>query len=68
VTSRLSTAPAVVDAGIRAAARNQGVFDDLVEIGLGQGVVSPRLVTGLVRNLVTGTRGRPAEPLPSVTH
>jgi menaquinone-9 beta-reductase len=68
VTSRLSTAPTVVDAGIRAAARDQGVFDDLVEIGLGQGVVSPRLVTGLVRSLVTARRGRPADPLPSVTH
>ncbi|MDX6301248.1 MAG: hypothetical protein QOF53_2462 [Nocardioidaceae bacterium] len=67
VTSRLSTAPAVVDAGIRAAARDQEVFDDLVEIGLGGGVVSPRLVTGLVRSLFTGSRGRPADPLPSVT-
>jgi menaquinone-9 beta-reductase len=67
VTSRLTTVPAVVDAGIRAAARDQGVFDDLVEIGLGQGVVSPRLVTGLVRSLFTGSPGRPADPLPSVT-
>jgi menaquinone-9 beta-reductase len=67
VTSRLSTAPAVVDAGIRAAARDQAIFDDLVEIGLGQGLVSRRLVTGLVHSLVSGSRHRPAEPLPSVT-
>ena len=42
VTSRLSNAPAVVDAGIRAAARDQRVFDDLVEIGLGRGILTPR--------------------------
>ena len=50
-SSRLSTVPAVVDAGIRAAAGDQRVFDDLVEIGLGRGVITPRLVHGLVRNL-----------------
>ncbi len=50
-TSRLSTVPAVVDAGIRAAARSQRVFDDLVEIGLGQGLVTPRLVSGLTDSL-----------------
>jgi flavin-dependent dehydrogenase len=55
VTSRLSNAPAVVDAGIRAAARDQRVFDDLVEIGLGQGLITPRLAVGLVRGLGTRT-------------
>ncbi len=54
VTSRLSNAPAVVDAGIRAAARDQRVFDDLVEIGLGQGLITPRLVGGLVGGLARG--------------
>ncbi len=52
VTSRLSAVPRVVDAGIRAAARDQRVFDDLVEIGLGQGVLTPRLAGGLLRGLV----------------
>ena len=62
VTSTLSDSPAVVDAGIRAAARDQGVFDDLVEIGLGQGLITPRLLGGLTRALVT----RPPRPQPSV--
>jgi menaquinone-9 beta-reductase len=52
VTSRLSRVPAVVDAGIGAAARSQRVFDDLVEIGLGQGLVTPRLATGLMGQLL----------------
>jgi flavin-dependent dehydrogenase len=47
VAARLSTSPAVVEAGIRAAARSQRVFDDLVEIGLGRGTLTPRLVAGL---------------------
>jgi geranylgeranyl reductase family protein len=55
VTSRLSTVPAVVDAGIRASARDQRVFDDLVEIGLGQGLLTARLAGGLGRSLSTRT-------------
>jgi flavin-dependent dehydrogenase len=55
VTSRLSTVPAVVDAGIRASARDQRVFDDLVEIGLGQGLLTARLASGLGRSLSTRT-------------
>jgi hypothetical protein len=58
LTSRLSTVPAVVDAGISAAARDQRMFDDLVEIGLGQGLVTPRLAGGLVRGLGTRTTER----------
>jgi hypothetical protein len=50
----------VVDAGIRAAARDQRVFDDLVEIGLGRGLITPRLAGGLVRGL--GTRTPPPHP------
>ena len=30
-----------------AAARNQRVFDDLVELGLGRGRLGPRLLAGL---------------------
>ncbi|HYO39713.1 MAG TPA: NAD(P)/FAD-dependent oxidoreductase [Nocardioidaceae bacterium] len=62
LTSRLSAVPRVVDAGIRAAARDQRVFDDLVEIGLGQGVLTPRLAGGLMRGLVTRT----PDPHPTV--
>lgn len=46
--ARLSRAPAVVDAGVRAAARNPRVFDDLVEIGLGNGRITPRLGRSLL--------------------
>ncbi|MEP7089000.1 MAG: geranylgeranyl reductase family protein [Nocardioidaceae bacterium] len=64
VTARLSTVPVVVDAGIRAAARDQRVFDDLVEIGLGQGLVTPRLAGGLLRGL--GTRTHTGHHSPTV--
>ncbi len=63
VASRLSTVPAVVDAGIRAAARRQQVFDDLVEIGLGQGTITPRLAGGLLSGLAARSRA----PHPLVT-
>ncbi|ANH40180.1 Putative oxidoreductase [Nocardioides dokdonensis FR1436] len=56
--SHLSRHPAVVDAGIRAASRDQAVFDDLVEIGLGGGTITPRLGRGLVAGLVTDVAGR----------
>lgn len=51
LTARLSAIPRVVGASIDAAARRQGVFDDLVEIGLGPGTVTPRLVGGLAHAL-----------------
>lgn len=51
LTARLSRRPAVVDAGIRAAARSERVFDDLVEIGLGDGRITPRLAGGLLAGL-----------------
>jgi menaquinone-9 beta-reductase len=52
VASRLTRSPAVVDAGIRAASRHRSVFDTLVEIGLGDGLIDARLVAGLVGGLV----------------
>jgi hypothetical protein len=54
--SRLSRSPAVVDAGIRAAARDRRAFDTLVELGLGDGRIDARLASGLLRSLVLGTR------------
>ena len=62
VASRLSQSPGIVDAGIRAAARDRHAFDTLVELGLGAGRIDARLAAGLVRSLV-----RPTRPLPS-TH
>ncbi|SDU78356.1 NAD(P)/FAD-dependent oxidoreductase [Jiangella alkaliphila] len=50
--ARLSAVPAVLTAGIAAANRDQGVFDELVELGLGQGRLTRRVVTGLARALV----------------
>ena len=38
----LGRSPAVVDAGIRAAARDQMIFDDLVEVGLAEGRLTTR--------------------------
>jgi len=52
VASRLSRSPAVVDAGIRAASSSPQVFDDLVEIGLGDGRITSRLAAGLARGLL----------------
>ncbi len=64
--SRLSRHPRVVDAGIGAAARDQRVFDDLVEIGLGGGRIGPRLGLGLLGGLLGGLLTRPA-PHPTTT-
>ncbi len=47
VLARAVEIPGVLDAGLRAAARDQGVFDDVVEVGLGRGTLTPRLVGGL---------------------
>lgn len=47
LASRLVSAPALVAAGLRAAARDQAVFDELVEIGLAQGLMSRRLIRAL---------------------
>jgi geranylgeranyl reductase family protein len=51
VVSRLLPVPGVVPAGIRAAAVEQGVFDDLVELGLGRGHLTPAVAAGVVRHL-----------------
>ncbi|PZF86690.1 NAD(P)/FAD-dependent oxidoreductase [Jiangella anatolica] len=51
--ARLSALPAVLTAGIVAADRDEGVFDDLVELGLGHGRLNRRVLTGLTRALVT---------------
>jgi menaquinone-9 beta-reductase len=57
VCSLLASKPSVVAAAVRASDRNQGIFDDLVEIGLGQGLITPRLAGALVTSLVRrGTR------------
>jgi hypothetical protein len=49
--ARLARVPAVVDAGIRAAGRDRHAFDSLVELGLGDGRIGPRLASGLAIQL-----------------
>jgi len=51
--ARLTEVPAVVDAGIRAASRDRHAFDALVEIGLGDGRITPRLAAGIALALPT---------------
>ncbi|MDP3968373.1 MAG: hyaluronate lyase, partial [Nocardioides sp.] len=53
LASRLSRVGSVLDAGVRASARDQRVFDDLVELGLARGRLTPALLGGLGRALVT---------------
>jgi geranylgeranyl reductase family protein len=51
VASRLAEHPVIVDGGIRVARRDARVFEELVELGLGDGRISGRLVRGLVTGL-----------------
>lgn len=59
--ARLSRSPAVLDAAIHAANRSQRSFDALVELGLGDGRITPRLGAGLARGLLAT---RPSSPEP----
>jgi hypothetical protein len=49
LTARLCRSGRILDLGIQASARDQRVFDDLVEIGLANGSVTAGLVRGLLR-------------------
>jgi flavin-dependent dehydrogenase len=53
---RLSLSGRVLDAGITAAAGDQRVFDDLVELGLARGRITPRVARGLSTGLARRTR------------
>jgi geranylgeranyl reductase family protein len=44
VATRLTRKPSVVDAAVRAAGRNQAVFDRMVDLGLGDGLFDMRTV------------------------
>lgn len=54
LAGRLASTRFVLTAGLRASAAHRGVFDDLVELGLGDGVLTPRVVGGLVRHARLG--------------
>ncbi|GAA2455559.1 geranylgeranyl reductase family protein [Streptomyces glaucus] len=64
LAARLARSPRLVEAGLRAAAADQRVFDDLVELGLACGRLTPTVALGLGRALLTPARptGRPQEP------
>jgi hypothetical protein len=47
-----------VDAGLRAAARDRRVFDDLVELGLARGRLTAAVTSGLVRELAVAALPR----------
>lgn len=51
VAARLSRSDTVLTAGLRAAAGDQRVFDDLVELGLADGTITPRALSALARRL-----------------
>jgi flavin-dependent dehydrogenase len=52
---------AVLEAGLRASAADQHVFDDLVQLGLARGTITARLVRGLARELVLPERAAATE-------
>jgi hypothetical protein len=58
VAAALSGHGLVVDAGLRAAAADHRVFDDLVELGLARGQLTSVVVAGLLRELVGTALGR----------
>ncbi|MFY0409518.1 NAD(P)/FAD-dependent oxidoreductase [Solicola sp. PLA-1-18] len=47
--SRLAALPFVVPRAVSAARRDQRAFDELVEVGLGRGLLTPHLLTALAR-------------------
>lgn len=49
--ARLSTWPRLMDAAFRAAAGNPRVFDDVVRLGLADGLLTPRTLGAAVRSL-----------------
>lgn len=50
--ARVTNRPGVVDAGVAAALRSRPVFDALVEVGLGRGLVTRPLAVAMVRDIV----------------
>ncbi|HEU4897189.1 MAG TPA: NAD(P)/FAD-dependent oxidoreductase [Actinomycetota bacterium] len=58
VLARAIHAPTLAEAGLGAAAGSQRLFDTLVELGLGQARITPRLLAALPRGLVRAHRAR----------
>lgn len=56
LSARLVTSGRVLEQGMRAATADQRVFDDLVELGLGAGRITPAVVRALVGQPLAGRR------------
>jgi flavin-dependent dehydrogenase len=52
----------LVTAALRAGGRDRAVFDDLAELGLAEGPLTARAVSGLARELLRSPGSRPASP------
>lgn len=63
----LSRSSSVVEAGLRASAADQRVFDDLVELGLARGRITTTMLRGLVGELAGGTRSQRTPRRPNDT-
>ncbi|MFF8103570.1 NAD(P)/FAD-dependent oxidoreductase [Streptomyces sp. NPDC016640] len=64
LAARLARSTRVIEAGLRASAADQRVFDDFVELGLARGRLTPTAALGLGRAFLAPVRptGRPQEP------
>jgi geranylgeranyl reductase family protein len=58
LTARMGRSPHLVRSGIRVAARDQRVFDTFVELGLGDGLITPRLLTRVFMEGIRTAGGR----------
>ncbi len=62
--ARVTRRPGVIDAGVAAAGGSPKAFEALAELGLGRGLITPGLVGGLARSVLSPRRGRRAAALP----
>lgn len=60
--ARLARYPRIVNGGIRAGSLDQRVFDAFVELGLGDGLLTPRLLVGTAAEVVRAGRRAPGRP------
>ena len=60
LTAALARAPRLVDAGLASAAGNAATFDTLVNLGLGQGLLTPGILAGTARQLLSPGGGGPS--------
>jgi geranylgeranyl reductase family protein len=58
VATRLTRSTALLGAGIRTAARDPRAFDDIAELGLGDGLLTPRLLGNLAGGVIAHTTAR----------